>query len=397
MAPDKTVMSSFTPTLIKQITALVSLAYAFFFVWFSALGPMYPTGNWDMFPYVGAAYGLTRPPDELRVVALADIRRYVSDGQYRAITSGSDYRETVAREDRAFLQQLPMYQVKPLYVLLTALLGAIIGNLALATVVLAATGFFLIGIALYLLRPAGCAGGLWLLAVIGITYIGTPQLVILAQASTPDSMAAGLLLLGLAAFFKKGRAATATVLFSLAVMSRPDYVIPIIFLFPVFLRMRMDNVCSRSGFYAVACIPICVFVLAKMLWPGYGLMTLILHSVGPFSYPADIDASAAAELYLPKLQENLAWLLSMPRVLLLVGASILSFMASRDPYVRLIVLAAIGNVIARVLLFPNIDSGYQERYFFPSYFLTLIGLFRSLGASPFDPTRPRTSPQAGNE
>lgn len=377
----------------RQLTALVSLAYAFFFVWFSVLGPMCPIGSWDMFPYVGAAYGLTRHPDELRAVALADIRRYVSDGQYRAITSGSDYRETVAREDRAFLQQLPMYQVKPLYVLLTALLGAIIGNLALATVVLAATGFSLIGIALYLLRPAGYAGVVWLLAVIGITYLGTPQLVLLARASSPDSMAAALLLLGLAAFFKKGQAATATVLFSLAVMTRPDYVIPIAFLFPIFLRARMDRFCSPGGFYAIACIPIGIFLLLKTLGLGYGLTTIIFHSVsGAVPYPADTDTSIVPELYLLRLQENLQWFLSSPRLILFVAVSVLSFVASRDSYVRLIVLAAIGNVIARVLLFPAFEGGYQERYFFLSYFLTLIALFHALGASPLDRMR-RDTPE----
>ena len=379
-------MPSFILALNRQFTALILFAYALFFAWHSVLGPVRPLGNWDMLPYVGAAYGLTKSPGDLRSAALADIRRYVSDEQYRAITSGSDYRETVARDDRAFLQRLPISQVKPFYVLLTALVGAITGNLAMATVIVSATGFFLIGLALYLLRPAGNAGSFWLLAVIGIMYFGTPQFVLLAQASTPDSMAAGLLLLGLAAFLAKARVAMATVLYSLAVMSRPDYVIPIALLAPVFLRSRMDDLCSKGGFYAVTGIPICAFVLSKVLWPGYGLLYVS-------QYPADVDVYAASELYLTRLRENLEWLFTLPRFLLFVGASVLAFLASRDAYVRLLVLAASGNVIVRVLLFPFVDSGYAERYFFTSYFLTLIALFRAFEASPFDLTRPPANPR----
>jgi len=111
------------------------LLYSAFFIWFSLAGLLHPIVNYDMFPYVGAVLSYSENEGSLRQKALLETNKHVSPEQYDRLTKGSHYIETVAKEDQAFLEQLPGYKIKPLYIFLTAIVGHAIDNIPLGTVI----------------------------------------------------------------------------------------------------------------------------------------------------------------------------------------------------------------------------------------------------------------------
>ncbi len=366
-------MNSYSP--IKLLIP-VKILYFAFFVWFCVTGPLRPLANWDILGYVGAVFSYTEQNSELRKRSLEEIKKYISAEQYKSITSGSYFRETVANDDRAFIEQIPAYSLKPLYVLLTGILGTIIGNIALASVLISSAGFFLMGTSLYLLRPRGLYEPLWLISILGLLYLGNPRLTLLTKAATPDSLAAGFMLAGFWAYLCKPQSIYPKALMSLAIMTRPDAVITTACLFPLMVKSSIDRILSIQQLVWSMAIPMTTYLLCNVLYPGFGFKKLIIHALkGPFPYPSSIDTSQFMPFYFSALYNDFLSLMNLPRFAFFLIASLLLFAFSRNHYAKLIVLAALGNAMMKIVLFPNFDGGYQERYLFLSYFLTLFAAF----------------------
>lgn len=349
--------------------------YFGFFSWFCIAGPLHPIANYDMLPYVGSVLSYT-DDTKVREHSLAEIKKYVSIEQYNTFISGSYYKEKVANDDRAFIEQLPGYRVKPLYILLIRFLGKAIENIPLASVIISSVGFFLIGIALFLLRPKGLFESLWLILIPFVLYIGTPTFTLLPAVSSPDSLATGLILMSVWTFLRKPQSVYSIILMSLAILSRPDSIITIICFFPILIKMYSDRILNARWVTWAVAVPVMVYLLNKKFFPSFGVKELIIFaSKGPFPYLASIDTSQFTEIYLSMLYKDIVSLIALPRFILFLIANIAFIYFCKNSYSKIILVAALGNIVIKILLFPNFDGGFGERFFFVSYFLILVSIF----------------------
>lgn len=349
--------------------------YFGFLSWFCITGPVNPIANYDMLPYVGSVLSYTEGTN-LRERSLAEIKKYVSIEQYNSFISGSYYKEKVANDDKAFIEQLPGYRVKPLYILLIGFLGKIIENIPLASVVISSAGFFLMGIALYLLKPKGVFESLWLILIPFVLYIGTPAFALLPAASSPDSLATGLILMSVWTLLYKPQSVYSIILMSLAILARPDSIITIICLFPILIKMHSDRILNVRWIVWAVAVPVTVYVFSKTFFPSFGVKELIIFAgEGPYPYHASIDTSQFTKIYLSMLYKDIVSLMALPRFALFLIANIAFIYFCKNSYSKNILLAALGNIVLKILLFPNFDGGFGERFFFVSYFLILIAIF----------------------
>lgn len=355
--------------------AFLYFLYFGFFAWFCITGPLNPIANYDMLPYVGSVLSYTDHKTELRKNSLVEVKKYVSAEQYNNFIVGSDYVETVAKDDKAFIEQLPGYRVKPLYILLTGILGKLVGNIALASVVISSAGFFVIGLALYLLRPKGLIEIFWLLLIPLTLYFGQPSWTLLTKASSPDSLAAGLVLMSFWAFLRKPQSWYPIILMSLAILARPDSVVTIICLSPILIKMYRDGILKTRWIIGLAAGPIATYLFIKLLFPSFGIRELIVFAwMGPYPYLSSVDTSLFADIYPSMLYYDIASLTRLPRFVLFFAINIAAIYFCKDLYAKIILIAALANIVIKIFLFPNFDGGFGERFFFTSYFLILFSI-----------------------
>lgn len=75
-----------------------------------------PYHNWDMIMYMAAAKSFEEPdPEELHRFTFAELKRSVPEHTYQQLTRSADYRVAIARDSSAFGEQLPFYQIRPIY------------------------------------------------------------------------------------------------------------------------------------------------------------------------------------------------------------------------------------------------------------------------------------------
>ena len=352
---------------------LVGIAYFALFAWWSYDGIETPLGNWDMFGYVAASAKGRMPDAEIRPWAIGQIEDYLGPEKAKRLHQGNEYARSVAQSDAALNAQIPAYSVKVLYVGLVALLNEVGINAARATVMVSAAGLVVLSVALWLVRPSKFSVHLWVIGIVGTMLLQHPPLSALAAAATPDSLAASLLFLGIYGIYRdRPSLPFATVCFSAMILARQDFIVTFIAVLPfVLYSMRSE---SKSKMLIAVAAPIAVYLISRWFFPGFPWSTLIDHTfLGPFTLPEDPHPHVDLELYLTKLYENCSWLLQQPRPIIAILAGL--FVITRSvPAGQLLALGSLSNLAVRILLFPNIDGGNQERYYFASYFLVLISL-----------------------
>ena len=94
------------------------IGYYFLFVLAIVLiGIMKPALNWDMLGYVASAKHFEIDnPTELHSFVFSNLKNYVSPDMYFSLTDrGSQYRIDMATNPDLFYQQLPFYEIRPVY------------------------------------------------------------------------------------------------------------------------------------------------------------------------------------------------------------------------------------------------------------------------------------------
>lgn len=356
------------PTRKNAAAFLIFLAYSGIFLYWSVTGWRGPLMNWDVIPYTAAALEQRVPSDRLRHATFADLQQFSSGQVVKLHTSA--YTQAVAENDHYFRSQLPFYKVKPLYVGLTRWLGDLTGSYARATVGISAASFFLYGMAIWLLKPAGLSALVWASLTLALTSIAVPvSFTRLASASTPDTLAAALFLWGCVFVLKARWAQVATVLWMGAVWARPDYIVFIAAFLP-YLACQFHLGKQGPAVFCTLGLPWAAYLVTQVLWPNYSLSNLMAHTfLGPFPDPGALsNPPMSAGLYLEKLSQNVVWMFQVgrPAFFLTVGVVCVFVLPTR---MALIALAAVLGILSKIVLFPNIDAGNQERYYFASYTL----------------------------
>jgi len=166
-------------------------------------------------------------------------------------------------------------------------------------------------------------------------------------------------------FFHKPRSTYAVVLMSLAVLARPDSIITIACFLPVFIKCLNDGVVDFKWLSVILGVPALTYLCSKFFFPSMGMKELIVFAIkGPYPYLSNVDTTEFRSIYLSALSNDVFSLLQFPRFTIFFCANFLLLIFIKNRYAQLILLASLGNICIKILLFPNFDGGMGERFFF---------------------------------
>lgn len=200
---------------------LSACLYLLIIAYFMIEASLAPYRNWDMVAYVGVVKQLaTADHRQIYDATLAAIKEIMPPGQYYQTT----VQNLLSNDAEIFWQQLPLYDIKPLYTLLLRALDAMGANTARATWLVANVFFGALCLTLAFWKPARAPYGLWLAAVLLLCQLGFLPMRSLAHVSTPDSLALFLLMASFIGWARFGSFATFAICGILSIAARPDSV-----------------------------------------------------------------------------------------------------------------------------------------------------------------------------
>lgn len=205
--------------LKPRASILISLYFFIFAFSISFYAYRKPVHNWDMIAYVASVNylkGLRK--DSLSKATYSDVRHSVSTSQFQSLTRGY-YKSTVYKEPISLSEQLPFYEIKPLYIVVCWLVSFFTKSISNATVIVSAVfgGLFILISSFFLKRRAGAISVILpplLLSIGGLQ---------LSQLSTPDIFAATMGLIGVS--LTENHPKISLVFLAILPAIRPDYII----------------------------------------------------------------------------------------------------------------------------------------------------------------------------
>ncbi len=269
---------------MKSISRLLLLSlFIIIGIYALAASAWKPHQNWDMIMYIAVAMSYEESDvASLHAFTYNTLQHSISDEKYKSLVQG-EYRQAIHLDQSAFKEQLPFYQIRPLYTGLIYLLYKAGVNIAFATHMV--SGFAVFGglILLYLMS-ASILGYPFAYAVPFFTLIFGA--VDIARYSTPDGMAFLAVMLS-AYLFVKDRIVLLIVFLPVMVGIRTDLILYVI---PLLLVAGL----SKSEYRKLATISVFVSVLFYFAievlsnnpgWSTTFYFTLVQPLTHPLSQP----------------------------------------------------------------------------------------------------------------
>jgi hypothetical protein len=342
----------------------------------TVLGFLEPYTNWDMVAYVGSAISWTE--DEPQVIyqrTLEDIKPVVWDWWYKDITEHTVF----SKKAEHFVQHLPFYTTKPVYVGSVWLLRAlnITDTYSAGTWVVSALCFIGLSVLLLLWRTEHMNRGAWLLMLVALCWLGNYPLASLARFSTPDAMSTLVLFAAIGALFQWKKPWLGVALLVLNVLVRPEMAIFAVMV--AAMCMVMEKAYAPLDYMksaALAGASTVVYVAVQKLAGAYGFKKLFYYSlVNPMPNPAEVEVHLTLKNYTDALTLGLKNIFADPRLVPLLVLSALAVVcyAMRPVASRVypwLLLLAWGNFAIRFLIFP-VWWDYH-RYYWINYLLIIL-------------------------
>jgi hypothetical protein len=255
-------------------------------------GLIYPHLNWDMLAYAGnIAAWQGGNPAQIQARAYGDLAQLASwyhlSPAYAALADdGRAYRHILSHDPAAFVQALPFYRPRPLYLAALWAMSRLTGNIAAAGVLLGTLSSFcaVLVFARYATERLGTVTGLFLAAIFGAS---PPVLAVAAEAS-PDSLALLVTLSGFVLMLAKKPRRGATMLL-LACAIRTDIAVQnaaigIICLLAQY-QFGKPNIPKTASWLLLASVPVAATI--NHLCGAYSFSLLYYNSFIDFlPYPA---------------------------------------------------------------------------------------------------------------
>lgn len=333
------------------------------------LGFVQPYKNWDMLGYVGSVtQWRISDPEKIYAQTMKAVEENSSAPLFRSYQQNP----LSARAD-AFYQELPIYQVKPLYNALVWTVSHIV-SLPAATWIVSASSFAFLAALLFAWHPHHMARETWLIMLVMLSFLWQWPMSHLARLSTPDSL---VMLLQMAAIYAwmQYRSFIVFALFCwLACFARPDGLFLSIALTICFAIPCRDRAISSSRacvlilFLVITCIAITHF----SRWYSYGQF-FIHNYVDRRPFPGQITDHLTLERYWTILSPSFLLFIGAPRQIAMIVFSLIAglcyYLKSADNKPALLLLLAAWTALAvRFLLFP---AWGDDRYYF-AYWVPIL-------------------------
>ena len=336
--------------------------------------------NWDVLPYMATILKLegNKSIDEIHKTVFQEAEKHIPETQYqKLINPENPYRKTIFENPEHLEEQLPFYQIKPLYVLSTFLSYKIGWNLAYATTFPSLIAYLLISWILFQ----------WLsqimqkhyALIISLLIIFIPPLNKLSRYASPDGLSNLFLLVSIYFYLVKNSSLWKVNLFLvLAVLTRSDNIIfALAFNTLIYLNELLHKKGQHTSFWLSA-IGLSLCYLIPQLYfkpPSWGALfyhTFIRPTGTPVTQPSTLlfaDYLAVLTEYLPKIIWN-PFLYALTIFSILNVPKTIQNIWGKLEKEQIIFLAIVGTSVVKFLLFPVL---WDRMYL--SFFLVFAILF----------------------
>lgn len=361
-----------------------NLLYSFY-VLFLLLMTMYigvkPDYNLDMLPYIAIVQKIDGESSVKKIhqTTYIETKKHTSPQEYALLTVGSSYRETMFLDEASFDEQLSFYVIKPLYLLSAYLFYQMGASLPFSTVLPSLLSYFIIG--LILLRwVSRILPTPWLTLWICLFIISSEPMVILGKTSAPDAMATAFLLAGCYLFIEKRSLWGTALLFTLSILTRPDYLILSFFIFMVIAVGKWYKKVSTWKLLLCFFLFFASYFIPKLLLDGVAWSTLFHHAfIERLAFPLTAPQGISPADYLAVLADNIVPKTYFARTYLLAiflfaGVTFWDRFKSRSlalktwTFNQTFMLALLLTLGLRFLLFP----AFLERFMAPFLVLSFL-------------------------
>lgn len=357
---------------LKLVFLFIYLAYVLLLSLSAFFKPLY---NWDMIPYVAVVLSLEQPDKQtIHRMTYEQIKQSIPPQAY-ANNTASSYQKEMATNYEYFSQQLPFYQIRPLYTSLIYLMYKTGINIVTAIIMISI--FSSIFMSIIILR--------WLLNYLDSFYaylfsfliIHSTGILQIAQAFTPDALSAAILILSIYVLTQR-QVYFAGLLLVLAIFARTDNII-LVALTLSYLRFFALNQYRINWieYISFMLLSVCSYLSINYFANNYGWATIFHHTlIGLIHNPADYHPTVTWSDYLRVLKQNgfETFLWVNPFLVFLLCAFISISLKAEKIYSHLTILMIL-SVVIHFLLFP---APFWQRFFIAHYAIISIAMIVSI-------------------
>lgn len=358
---------------------LIFFVYILFASGIAILSVMKADYNWDVLPYAGCVIAIeTSDANEIHRKTYEIFKESVDSKTYLQLTTGSNYRETLANNADSFNQNLPFYKVKPLYILLMYALYKSGINLFTAPIIISAVFYFFMSILVFIWISKFTENQIHTFLFSALLSFA-PFMISFSSSATPDLLSSFLIVLAMFRLLTKKNIYWFLLFMILSILVRPDN----IFIFAI-LTGVLTAIDGFSRYRKMLYAGIAIGVLTEIIvnvWSGnYAYSILFQHLVERSTNPAEMHTTITPGLYLKGLS---AWVFIFKysvvsiQFLILFIALFIRYRNAVDPRkdLEFLVLIALGiSIILHYLLFPLMD----DRFFIAQYVIIDILFINSV-------------------
>lgn len=335
-----------------------------------------PLHNWDMIGYIAAAKSFEeRDLESLHSFTYEQLRHSVSTARYEEMVQG-EYRHAVRNDLSTFKEQLPFYQIRPVYTGLIYLFYKAGVNIAFAThlvsgvaVVVAVAFLYFVSVS-FLAKPF-----IYVMPPLAILF----NVLDLARYSTPDGLAFLAVILSAYLYMKK-RITLLLGFLPIMLGVRTDlilFTIPLMFFIFLFERR------SRLKAVIATILSVAIFIGIGVYWKSPGWSTIFYFTlVQILTHPISAPPTLTAQQYFYALFNGTKSLINNYTLILYVFIVVSSSFLIRNQSKTTPIFIALkcSPVIMAVVCFVFVVSHFlafpvaADRYFSAPYLISAFSL-----------------------
>ncbi len=284
-----------------------------------------PYYNWDMLCYMGSVVSFEeKDPRTVYDTVMQAAKAEIPDWVYQ-----QHIKNALSAEYTAYMDQVPLCQIKPLYTGSAWALHKLGVPLAESTWRISNISFLILAVVMFLWKPQFMPRNAWLLLSLLICFVWDFPVATVGNLSTPDAMSTMLSITAFYALLRKRSVLAFCVLGVLSTLARPDAMI--IFsgatLYFAFLSPREWRWSKLSAALMLVALVIS-YSAFKMAFGGYTFAQYFIHSlVATSQHPGRITQELSLQLYWWIFSGSFWLFFSQSRVLTLLAVSLLAFIA----------------------------------------------------------------------
>lgn len=333
--------------------------------------------DWDMPGYIGSLYTLKFPdaPDTIRKLTYSEIQKKAPEDQFRDILGiqkpADNARQAFANNTRAFMEQLPYYQIKVGYNLGILFLYQLGLSSPDAVLFLSVISYFISGLLLFYIIRIIFPENYILTGVLTISIMLLPPMTFMARVATPDMFVLQFLLIFMMGIIQQWKKWTMfSVLFAITFI-RPDYTpFTLSYLAVAGIYGYLNNKKIEIAFILQSIILFTLYVSITNFYDYPGWKHLFYDT---FIYRREFISGSPPDFsindYLAIIFTKIIYFKKV--TITSVGLLILTFCLSKDLWIRTLAVFFLINIYIKFLFFPH-SSGLR---FFFGYIILLIILF----------------------